>query len=78
MIFPDGNIYKGIWKNNKMHGKGEFEYNESAIPFHRYSSSCIKTADFDDDGDIDFFIGGRLQPWKYPQAGTSGLFVNIK
>lgn len=28
MVFPDGNIYKGTWKNNKMHGKGEFEWQD--------------------------------------------------
>ncbi|MFT7606822.1 MAG: hypothetical protein ACI8VT_004425, partial [Saprospiraceae bacterium] len=57
-------------------GKGNYQKSMTAFPDFRFSASCIKAADFDQDGDQDIFIGGRLTPKKYPIAGTSGLFVN--
>lgn len=56
-------------------GKGNFKIG-SIISGHSYSSSCIEANDIDNDGDIDLFIGGRLQPMAYPLPGTSAIFIN--
>ena len=62
-----------LYLNN---GNGEYSYMKDALPDYNSPSSCIKSADFDNDGDPDLFIGGRLDPHRYPLPGTSALFIN--
>ena len=69
----DSRYQPRVYTNN---GNGDFVYNSNALPDHRHSSSCIKLADFDKDGDMDLFLGGRLTPHSYPLAGTSAIFEN--
>ena len=57
-------------------GNGKFTNVENALPDFRDSSSCVTGADFDRDGDIDLFVGGRVIPGKYPEAAKSRLLVN--
>ena len=58
-------------------GSGEFEKPDDVVlPQLQISSSCALAADFDRDGDLDLFVGGRVQPGKYPHAARSSLLQN--
>lgn len=57
-------------------GKGNFTWNEKALPINYASKSCVKAADFDKDGDLDLFVGGRVLPGKYPKAVNSFIYRN--
>lgn len=73
--FEEGNplLQPRLYLNN---GEGHFIKSLNAFSPFNYPASCIKAVDFDKDGDLDVYIGGRLKPKKYPLAGTSGLFIN--
>ncbi|HTI08569.1 MAG TPA: VCBS repeat-containing protein [Puia sp.] len=58
-------------------GKGNLTLAKGALPDVSASSkSCVRPCDYDGDGDIDLFIGGRVIPGKYPQAPESYLLTN--
>lgn len=58
-------------------GKGNFGKSQGALPDVSASSkSCVRACDYDKDGDIDFFVGGRVIPGKYPFTPTSYLLNN--
>ena len=57
-------------------GKGNFVLNVGAIPETKSSGSCVRAADFDADGDLDLFVGGRVVPGSYPLPAESYLLRN--
>ncbi len=58
-------------------GKGNFIYDSTvSLPVNYTSKSCVKAADFDNDGDLDLFIGGRCLPGKYPLPVSSFIYRN--
>lgn len=58
-------------------GKGGLSLSVLSVPNLKASSkSCVRPFDFDKDGDLDLFIGGRIIPGRYPEAPASFLLVN--
>ncbi|HRJ14224.1 MAG TPA: VCBS repeat-containing protein, partial [Saprospiraceae bacterium] len=58
-------------------GKGNFERSLQALPKEvALTASSIAVNDFDNDGDMDLFLGARATPWRYGEVPRSFLLRN--
>jgi enediyne biosynthesis protein E4 len=62
-----------LYLNN---GKGNFSIATEALPDIRQSGSSVIAADYDHDGDLDLFVGGRIIPAEYPMPVDSYILRN--
>ncbi len=57
-------------------GKGKFTLDTTAFPPNESNISVAIAEDFDKDGDLDLFVGGRSVPYNYGPSPTSYVFIN--
>lgn len=62
-----------LYKND---GKGNFQIELNAFPPNSMNISVAAPNDFDNDGDVDLFVGGRSVPFSYGVSPSSYLYVN--
>ena len=71
---PESDAYDdALWINQ---GNGSFKQADVLLPNRGENSSCVKAGDFDNDGDMDLFVGNRVVPGQYPVASRSYLLEN--
>ena len=57
-------------------GHGKFHKAEGYLPTEAASGSHVVAADYDGDGHVDLFVGGRVVPWSYGADPQSMLLHN--
>lgn len=62
-----------LYKND---GKGNFEKDVTAFEDNNFSISVAVADDYDKDGDLDLFVGGRVLPYNYGMIPQSYIYEN--
>lgn len=71
---PNDSYYTDRFYENK--GRGNFVKNTDAIPLITTSGKSIVAGDYDNDGDLDLFVGSRVVPRKYGYLSKSYILEN--
>jgi len=71
---PNTKAYEDCFYTND--GKGNFIVNITVLPRNLSSKSCVRVADYDQDGDLDLFIAGRVEPAAYPKPVSCFIYRN--
>ncbi len=74
-----GDVQNPVLLNDRIYinqGNGQFKRDVRALKGVNTSTKAIVPLDFDNDGDIDLFVGGRNSPGKYPELSESYLLEN--
>ena len=67
------NLHDRIYIN---HGNGRFEKQNSSLFSRPFATGALTAADFDNDGDIDIFVGERYQVETYGKDGQGYILRN--
>lgn len=61
-----------------LNNSGTFELSDQVLPIQtKYvSSSTVSAVDFDQDGDVDLFVGERQRPFRYGEPVDGHLLIN--
>ncbi|MCH8330787.1 MAG: VCBS repeat-containing protein, partial [Bacteroidetes bacterium] len=71
---PNSNYYDDrLYLND---GNGNYKRVVDHLSGINASGACVISADYDNDGDEDLFVGGRQMPGRYPYPGTSFILNN--
>ncbi len=57
-------------------GKGNFYKDSAALPQNFTSNLCVRAFDYNNDGKLDLFVSGRVDPWHYPRPVSSFILRN--
>lgn len=57
-------------------GRGNFSKTENVLPAEAYSGTCVVASDFDNDKDMDLFVGAGCIPGMYPLVAGNIVLRN--
>jgi hypothetical protein len=73
--WPSNKYNHKLYENN---GKGNFTDVSNKLPSVIGSSSSVAAADYDNDGDLDLFVAGRVLPAVYPVLEIRSYLLKTK